>query len=88
MKETCPQCKRRIRLKKSRNIVCKCGFVFRYTKYFGKEKIYLVDANVIIYAISKDGINSKDCERLLRRENLAITERILDEIHKDISFNF
>ena len=88
MKVTCKQCKRRIRLKKSRNIVCKCGFVFRYTKYFGNEKIYLVDANIIIYSLSKDGEHSKVCKRVLMREDLAITDRVLDEVHKDIPYNF
>ena len=53
MKVTCPKCKRRFRLKKSRKMICKCGFEFIYSRYFGKEKIYLVDANIIIYALKK-----------------------------------
>lgn len=88
MKATCPRCKRRVRLKKSRNIVCKCGFTFRYSDYFGNEKIFLVDANVIIFAVNDDKSHGNDCKQVLRRNDIAITDKILDEIHNEIKYRF
>ena len=84
MKVTCPKCKRRIRLKKSRNIKCKCGHEFSYSTYFGKEKIYLIDANIIIYAINKDAHYGQSCKKVLSRLNIATTERVLSEAQRDL----
>lgn len=88
MKATCPQCRRRVRLRKSRNIVCKCGFTFRYSEYFGKEKIFLVDANVIIFAVNNDKSHGRDCKKVLRRNDIAITDKVLDEVHNEINYHF
>jgi len=84
LKVTCPKCKRRIRLKKSRNITCKCGHEFSYSTYFGKEKIYLIDANVIIYVINKDAHYGQSCKKVLSRLNIATTERVLSEVQRDL----
>jgi rRNA-processing protein FCF1 len=82
MKITCPKCKSRIRLKKSRNIKCsKCGYAFSYSTYFGKEKIFLVDANIIINAINKDVRHGQSCKKVLSMQNIATTESISKEIH-------
>ena len=86
MKITCPICKRRFRLKKSRMIQCKCGHEFAYSTHFGKEKIYLVDANIIIYAINNDSHRGNSCKKVLSMPNIATTERVFDEAQNDISF--
>jgi len=81
MKITCPKCKSRIRLKKSRNIKCsKCGHAFSYSTYFGKQKIFLVDANIIIYTLENDKNLGDSCRKVLSRLNIATTEAVLNEI--------
>jgi len=67
MKVTCPNCHRRIRVKKNiRHNKCKCGYVFSHTRLFGKkQEVYLIDANVFIYAINKDNKYGRDCEKIL-----------------------
>ena len=80
MKITCPGCKRRIRLKKSRNIKCKCGHEFSYSKYFGKDRIFLIDANIIIYSLNNDSNRGKSCNKVLSMPNIATTEGVLKEV--------
>ena len=84
MKVTCPQCKRRIRLKKSRNIKCKCGHEFSYSTYFGKDRVFLIDANIIIYSINNDAHRGNSCKNVLSKSNIATTERVLNEVQNDI----
>lgn len=84
MKVTCPQCKRRIRLKKSRNITCKCGHEFSYSTYFGKDRVFLIDANIIIYSINNDVYHGNSCKNVLSMLNIATTERVLNEVQNDI----
>lgn len=83
MKLTCPECKRRIRLKKSRNITCKCGHEFSYSTYFGKDRVFLVDANIIIYSLNNDAHRGNSCKSVLSKSNIATTERVLDEVQND-----
>jgi predicted nucleic acid-binding protein len=80
MKITCPGCKRRIRLKKSRNIKCKCGHEFSYSTYFGKDRVFLIDANIIIYSLNNDPQRGKSCKKVLSLSNIATTERVLNEV--------
>ena len=77
---TCPSCKRRIRLRKSREMICKCGYVFNYSEYFGKGRVFLVDANVIIYALEEKGECGSYCRRVLSRSDVATTRRVLEEV--------
>ena len=84
MKVTCPECKRRIRLKKSRNIKCKCGHEFSYSTYFGKDRVFLIDANVIIYSINNDAHRGQSCKNVLSMLNIATTERVLNEVKKEL----
>jgi len=84
MKITCPNCKRRIRLKKSRNIKCKCGHEFSYSTYFGKDRVFLIDANIIIYSINNDAHRGQSCKNVLSMLNIATTERVLNEVKKDL----
>lgn len=88
MRITCPKCKSRIRLKKSRNIKCsKCGYSFSYSTHFGREKIYLVDANIIIYAINNDIHHGQNCRKVLSMLNIATTERVLNEVQCNFEKN-
>jgi len=80
MKATCPLCKRRIRLIKSRNIKCKCGHEFSYTSYFGKNRVFLIDANIIIYSLNNDVHRGNSCNKVLSMINIATTERVLNEV--------
>ena len=68
-------------------MICKCGFEFIYSKYFGKEKIYLVDANIIIYALKNDAKRGKYCKKVLAREDIATTKRVLEEIQCDVELS-
>jgi len=80
MKITCPSCKRRIRLKKSRNIKCICGHEFSYSTYFGKDRVFLIDANIIIYSLNNDRQRGKSCKKILSLSNIATTERVINEV--------
>lgn len=80
MKSTCPECKRRIRLKKSRIIKCKCGHEFSYSTYFGKDRVFLIDANIIIYSLNKDPQRGTSCKKVLSLSNIATTERVIKEV--------
>ncbi len=66
---------------------CKCGYIFNYSKYFGKPGIYLVDANIIIYALEKEDYRNKSCRKILNREDIATTRRVLEEVHRDFKNN-
>jgi len=80
MRVTCPACKRRIRLKKSRIIKCKCGHEFSYSTYFGKDRVFLIDANIIIYSLNNDRQRGKSCKKVLSLSNIATTERVINEV--------
>ena len=82
MKITCPACKRRFRLKKSRNIKCICGHEFSYSTYFGKDRIFLIDANIIIYSLNNNPQRGKSCKKVLSLLYIATTEQVLNEVHK------
>ena len=84
MKITCPKCKRHIRLKKSRNIICKCGHDFPYSSYFGKDRIFLVDANIIIHAINNDAHYWQSCKKVLSMLNIATTDKVFNETNYDL----
>ena len=84
MKKTCPKCKRRIRLRKNkREVKCKCGYEFSHNKYFGTgNEIYLVDANIFLYALNKDKYYGRYCyETLLQCGSVvATTVQVMQEI--------
>ena len=62
---------------------CKCGYIFNYSTYFGRKRVYLIDANIIIYALEKKDKRGRDCRLLLSRDDIATTKRILEEVHRD-----
>jgi predicted nucleic acid-binding protein len=88
MRRTCPQCSRMIRLKKSREIRCKCGYEFEYRSYFkGDPQVYLVDANVLIYTIDNNPVHGKACQQLVFSHNsfqLGTTNRVLLEVKQEL----
>jgi predicted nucleic acid-binding protein len=83
MKTTCPKCKRRVRIKKSkRDIRCSCGFEFSHRKFFGDSTKFLVDTNIFLYATNQDRHYGDACSTILSlyQENLVTTNHVVDEI--------
>lgn len=87
MKVTCPQCKRRVFIRRGKNTKCTCRHVLNY-RYFLHEKIaydvFLVDANVLIYAFAKAGLRKQYCHSVITMKSptvlIATTKQILDEV--------
>lgn len=87
MKVTCPHCKRRIRLFRSRKNICVCGKLLNY-RHFLHERItydvYLVDANVLIYAFESKSTRKKYCQVILEQQEssicIATTQQIIEEV--------
>jgi predicted nucleic acid-binding protein len=88
MKVTCPRCSRRVRLIKSRQMLCPCGYEFEYRTYYrGEIPVYLVDANILIYAIRNDAHHGKACLTLVMSSGpfqLGTTEPVLSEIKQEL----
>jgi rRNA-processing protein FCF1 len=82
MKITCPECSRRIKIKRStRNNICERGHNFSHRKTFGDmDQIYLVDANIILYAANKDPKRGYNCKLIMETAPIKTTERVLKEI--------
>ncbi|MBN1859841.1 MAG: type II toxin-antitoxin system VapC family toxin [Candidatus Thermoplasmatota archaeon] len=80
---TCPNCKRRVRSLESKIKICpdfkKCGYDERYANFKRLEKIYLVDANIIIHALNNDPHNGADCQEVLLRPDIATTDYVIAE---------
>ena len=87
MKVTCPHCKRRMRLFRNRKNVCACGKLLNY-RHFLHEKIaydvYLVDANILIYAFDSRSARRKYCQAILSMQassmSIATTRQIIEEV--------
>ncbi|MBE3121167.1 MAG: type II toxin-antitoxin system VapC family toxin [Thermoplasmata archaeon] len=87
MKVTCPHCKRRIHIGQSRKNVCACGKLLNY-RHFLHEKIaydvYLVDANILIYAFESSSVRRKYCQAILAMHapsmSIATTRQIIEEV--------
>jgi predicted nucleic acid-binding protein len=45
-----------------------------------KEKRFLVDANILLYARNHDAVRGRDCERVLVVAKVAVTQAVLDEV--------
>lgn len=83
MKVNCPECNRRIRIRKKNRInTCKCGHEFSHNQCFGKPRpVYLLDANVFIYAINNDRFRGKHCRTVLSSGHaLATTRLVIKEV--------
>ncbi len=87
MKVTCPQCKRRIHIKQRRKNLCVCGKLLNYRHYLHKKiayDVYLVDANILIYAFDSRNVRRKYCQATLMSQTAswctATTKQIIDEV--------
>jgi len=83
LKANCPECHRRVRVRRNNRFnTCKCGYQFPYKQTFGKIKVkYLLDANVFIYAINKDQYRGKHCNEVLTGAYpVATTEQVMEEV--------
>jgi len=90
MKVTCPHCKRRIRLRRGKDVLCKCNNKLSYMQFF-RDKIsyivYLIDANILIYAENTTDKRSGSCNKVLRFNSpeikIGTTDVIIDEVKKN-----
>ena len=83
MKVNCPECKRRVRIRKNVRLNrCKCGYLFQHDHWFERENdVYLVDANVFIYALNNDEYRGKHCNAVLTGPyQIATTKRVIREV--------
>ena len=83
MKITCPTCKRHFRLRKSRNMQCMCGHGFSFSEVLPKQRVFLLDANIFVYALNNDPMHGRDCTEVLLLGSVATTEQVLAEVHQD-----
>ncbi|MCK4333051.1 MAG: hypothetical protein KAV40_05670 [Thermoplasmatales archaeon] len=90
MKVTCPQCKRRIRLRRGEDVICKCNKGLNYMQFFRKKinyVVYLIDANIFIYADNKKDKRNETCKKIpvfnSPRIKIGTTDVIIDEIKKN-----
>ncbi len=91
MKITCPKCKRRIKLRRGEQRQCLCGHSLNYRTFFNQKfdyDVYLVDANVIIYAFEEHGSRAKACFKILDSKSksfrIGTTKNIISEIGEKI----
>ena len=84
MKVNCPECRRRIKIRKNtRHNICTCGHILQYSKHFEINPVYLLDANVFIYAINNDKYRGKHCQEILTtKANIATTENVINEVRQ------
>jgi len=90
MKITCPSCKRRIRIRRGEEIICKCNNKLHYMQFFRNKidyVVYLVDANIFIYAENKKDKRSNVCQKVLdfntSKIKIGTTDIIIDEFTKN-----
>ncbi|MCU0850197.1 MAG: type II toxin-antitoxin system VapC family toxin [Candidatus Thermoplasmatota archaeon] len=91
MKVTCPHCKRRIRLVRNRKNICGCGKLLNYRHFLHKKiayDVYLVDANILIYAFDSRSSRQKYCQAILGLQDpslcIATTQQIIEEVGRSI----
>ena len=91
MKVTCPHCKRRIRLVRNRKNICGCGKLLNYRHFLHKKisyDVYLVDANILIYAFDSRSSRQKYCLAILELQDpslcIATTQQIIEEVGRSI----
>ena len=89
MKTTCPTCKKRIRIRKSkRDVKCTCGHEFSRRKFFGDADKFLVDTNIFLYAMNRDRYYGSACSNLLSicAGELITTNHVINEIRQYCPF--
>lgn len=87
MKVTCPHCKRRMRIVRNRKNVCACGKLLNYRHYLHEKiafDVYLVDANILIYAFDARSTRRKYCQAILAKQSptmsIGTTRQIIEEV--------
>lgn len=87
MKVTCPDCKRRIHIRQRRKNVCVCGKLLNYRHFLHKKiayDVYLVDANILIYAFERRSVRQKYCKAVITTQTsswcTATTQQIIKEV--------
>jgi len=87
MKVTCPHCKRRMRIVRNRKNVCGCGKLLNYRHYLHEKiayDVYLIDANILIYAFDARSIRRKYCQAILVMQSSSVsigtTRQIIEEV--------
>ncbi|MFW6149354.1 MAG: type II toxin-antitoxin system VapC family toxin [Atribacterota bacterium] len=90
MKVTCSQCKRRVRLRRGEEYICRCGNKLNYMSFFRKKisyVVYLLDANIFIYSENKKDTRNKTCKKILKfnspKIKIGTTDVILEEIKEN-----
>lgn len=94
MKITCPSCKRRVKLRRGEKKQCHCGHWLDYRSFFKQRipyDVYLLDANIMIYANENKGKRSQLCKKTLHVKTPSLrvgtTQQILEEIGSTIRKN-
>lgn len=87
MKVTCPHCKRRIHIRRNRKNVCTCGTLLNYRHFFHERiayDVYLVDANILIYAFEPRSSRRRYCQAILDMQSsslcIATSRQIIEEV--------
>lgn len=91
MKVTCPSCKRRIKLRRGEKKQCPCGKWLDYRSFFRQRipyDVYLLDANIMIYANDHKGRRGDFCRKILTVKTpilqVGTTSQIITEIGDSI----
>jgi len=92
MKVTCPSCKRRVKLRRGEKRQCTCGKWLDYRSFFRVRipyDVYLLDANIIIYA-NEDSKTRGDLSRKVLSVNtpnirIGTTSQIISEIGPNLA---
>ncbi|RLF36385.1 MAG: hypothetical protein DRN08_01415 [Thermoplasmata archaeon] len=90
MKVTCPRCKRRLRVRRGVDVVCKCGEKLEYMRFFRdimEYVVYLIDANILIYATSRDDLHRRYCRMVMRFDSPYIKIGTTDVIIREVNRN-
>lgn len=94
MKVTCPQCKRRVNIKRGEEYTCKCNQKINYMKFFKKRInyiVYLADANIFIYSDNEKDFRHVICKKVFKFDNprlkIGTTDVIIDEIKENQNIN-
>lgn len=91
MKVTCPSCKRRVHISRGQQNQCACGHRLNY-QHFLHEKVaydvYLLDANILIYAFEPTSRHRKYCRKILMLNSptlsIGTTRHIIEEVGSEI----
>jgi predicted nucleic acid-binding protein len=91
MKITCPDCKRRVNIRRREIVKCRCGNNLSYRHFFNEKinyDVYLIDSNVFIYANNEDGSRGRFCRKIIKFDSYNIkigtSDKVINEVSNDI----